>query len=177
MGEAQPAPAPDAAVKNGEHRSERFALGAFEEHFVEIVFRFEHGFSVAGVVGFFDDGEGAFEAGDLRIAGLFCEEARSEPFENSANGVDVAGFLDGKRADNRALVGDDRDEAFGFELAEGFANDGAGNAHHGDEFAFDETLAGIEAARDDGLAEFVEDLAAERSGGLGDSREDGSGTK
>jgi len=59
------------------------------------------------------------------------------------------------------LIGDDGYEAFGFELAEGFADDGAGNAHHGDEFAFDEALAGIEAAGDDGLAKFVEDLAAE----------------
>jgi hypothetical protein len=137
VGEAQPAPAPDAAVKNGEHRSERFALGAFEEHFVEIVFRFEHGFSLAGVVGFFDDGEGAFEARDLGLVGLLGKEAGGESFKNGANGLDITGFFDGEGADNRALVGDDGHETFRFELAEGFADDGAGNAHHGDQFALD----------------------------------------
>jgi len=175
--EAEAAPAPDAAVEDGKHGSERFAFCAFEEHFVEIVFRFEHGVCIAGVVGFFDDGESAFEARDLSLVSLFREQARGESFENGANGVDVAGFFDGECADDGALVRDDGYEAFGFELTEGFADDGAGNAHHGDEFAFDEALAGIEAAGDDGLAKFVEDLAAEWRGGLGDGREDGSGTK
>jgi hypothetical protein len=55
-------------------------------------------------------------------------------------------------------------------LAEGFADDGAGDAHHGDEFALDEALAGIESAGDDGLAEFVEDLSTEWRSGLGDGR-------
>jgi len=49
------------AVEDGKHGSERFAFCAFEEHFVEIVFRFEHRVYIAGVVGFFDDGESAFE--------------------------------------------------------------------------------------------------------------------
>jgi len=138
-----------------------------------LFFCFEHGLGVAGVVRFFDDGKRAIEARDLCVAGLFGEEARGESFENGANGVDVAGFFDGERADNRALVGNDGDEAFGFELAERFANYGARNAHHGDEFALDEALAGIEAAGDDGLAEFVENLAAEGRGGFGDSRESG----
>jgi hypothetical protein len=62
-------------------------------------------------------------------------------------------------------------------LAKGFADDGAGDAHHGDEFALDEALAGIEAAGDDGLAEFVENLATEGRGGLGDSRESRRGAK
>ena len=175
--EAEAAPAPDAAVEDGKHGSERFAFCAFEEHFVEIVFRFEHGVCIAGVVGFFDDGESAFEARDLSLVSLFREQARGESFENGANGVDVAGFFDGERADNWSFIGDNCHKAFGFELAKGFADDGAGNAHHGDEFAFDEALAGIEAAGDDGLAKFVEDLAAEWRGGLGDGREDGRGTK
>ena len=171
--EAKAAPAPDAAVKNGKHGGKRFTLRAFKEHFVEIVFCFEHGPGVAGVVRFFYDGKRAIEARDLRFAGLFSEEARGETLEYGANGVDVAGFFHGERADNRTFVGDDGDEAFGFELPKSFADDGAGDAHHGDEFAFDEALAGIEAAGDDGLAEFVEDLAAERGCGLGDSRESG----
>jgi len=74
VGEAEASPTPDAAVKNGEHRSECFAFGAFEEDLVEIIFGFEHGLGVAGVVGCFDDGEGAFEARDLRLIGLFSEE-------------------------------------------------------------------------------------------------------
>ena len=170
VGEAEASPTPDAAVKNGEHRSECFAFGAFEEDLVEIIFGFEHGLGVAGVVGCFDDGEGAFEARDLRLIGLFSEEARGEPFEDGANGVDVAGFFDGECADNWAFIGDNCHEAFGFELAEGFADDGAGDAHHGDEFALDEALAGIESAGNDGLAKFIENLATEGSGRLGDGR-------
>jgi len=54
--QAQAAPAPDAPMKNGEHGGERFAFCACEEDFVEIVFCFEHGLGVAGVVGFFDGG-------------------------------------------------------------------------------------------------------------------------
>ena len=169
--QTQAAPAPDTAVENGEHGGERFAFCALEKHFVEIVFCFEHGLRVARVVGFFDDGKRAFEAGDLWIACLFREEAGCEAFENGADGVNVAGFFDGEGADYWAFVGDDGDEAFGLELAKGFANDGAGDAHHGDEFAFDETLAGVEAAGDDGLAELVEDLATKRRGGFGDGRE------
>ena len=113
----------------------------------------------------------------MRLVGLFGEEACGESFEDGANGVDVAGFFDGERADNWSFIGDNCHEAFGFELAKGFANDGAGDAHHGDEFAFDETLAGVEAAGDDGLPKFVEDLATKRRGGFGDGRENGSGTK
>ena len=86
-------------------------------------------------------------------------------------------FLNGEGADNWTFIGDNRDQAFGFELAKGFADDGARDAHHGDEFAFDEPLAGIEAAGDNGLAEFVENLAAEGRGGLGDGRESGRGAK
>jgi len=171
--EAEPAPAPDAAMKNDQHGGERFAFRACKENFVEIVFCFEHGPGVAGVVRLFDGGEGAVEAGDLQFAGLFGEEARGKSFEHGANGVDVASFFDGEGADNRAFVGNDGDEALGFELAKGFANDGAGDAHHGDEFAFDEALAGIQAAGDNGLAEFVENLAAERRGGFVDGRESG----
>jgi len=173
VSETQAAPAPDAAVKNGEHGSERFAFCTFEEHFVEIVFCFEHGLRVAGVVRFFDDGKRAIEARDLRFAGLFGEEARGESFKDCANRVDVSGFFDGERANDGSFVGDDGDEAFGFELAKGFANDGAGDAHHGDEFALDEAFAGIEAAGDNGLAEFVENLAAKRRGGFGNGRESG----
>jgi len=113
----------------------------------------------------------------LCLIGLFGEEARGEPFENSSNGVDVAGFFDGEGADNRAFIGDNCHEAFGFELPEGFADDGARDPHHGDKFALDEALAGVKAAGDDGLSEFVENLATERRGGLGDGREDGSGAK
>jgi len=171
--EAEAAPAPDAAMKNGEHGGERFAFCAFDEHFVEIVFCVEHGLGVAGVVGSFDDGESAIEARDLRIAGLFGEQTCSKTFENGADGVDFASFLDGEGADNGAFVGNDGDEAFGFELAEGFADDGAGDAHHGDEFALDEAFAGIEAAGDDGLAELAENLAAEGRGGFRDGRESG----
>lgn len=171
--EAEAAPAPDAAMKNGEHGGERLAFCACEENFVKIVFGFEHGPGVAGVVGFFDDGKRAIKARDLRFAGLFGEEARGKSFEDGANGVDFASFFDGEGADNRALVGNDGDEAFRLELAEGFANHSAGDAHHGDEFAFDEALAGIETAGDDGLAEFIENLAAKGCGGFGDSRESG----
>ena len=113
----------------------------------------------------------------MRFAGLFSEEARSQTFKDGADGVDVAGFFDGERADNRTFVGNDGHEAFGLELAKGFANNGAGNAHHGNEFAFDEAFAGIQAAGDDGLAKFVEDLATEGRGGFGDGRESGGVAK
>src|SRR5258708_23816117 len=69
--EAESTPAPDAAMKNGEHGSERFALGSFEENFAEIVFCFEHGLRVAGAVRFFDNRKRAIEARDLLFAGLF----------------------------------------------------------------------------------------------------------
>jgi len=175
--EAEAAPAPDAAVEHDEHGCERFTFGAFEEHFVEIVFGFEHGLGVAGVVGFFNRGEGAIEAGDLRVARLFGEEAGGESFEDGANSVDVTSFFDSEGANDWALVGDDRDEAFRFELAEGFADDGAGNAHHGDEFALDEAFTRIKTAGDDGLAEFVKDLATKGRGGLGNGREGRRGAK
>ena len=173
VSEAEATPAPDAAMKNGEHGGERFTLGTFKEHFVEIVFGFEHGPGVAGVVSFFDGGESAIEARDLRFAGLFGEEARGKSFKHGADGVDFAGFFDGERADDRPFVGNNGDEAFGFELAKGFADDGAGDAHHGDEFPFDESLAGIEAASDYRLAKFVENLATEGRGGFVDGRESG----
>ena len=174
--EAEAAPAPDAAVKNSEHGSERLAFCAFKEHFVEIVFGFEHGLGVAGVVGFFNRGEGSIEAGDLRVTGLFGEKAGGEPFEDGANSVDVTSFFDREGPDYRSFIGDDRDEALGFELPEGFADDGAGNTHHGDQFALDEAFTRIEAAGDDGLAEFVKDLATKGRGGLGNGRECGGGT-
>ena len=104
---------------------------------------------------------------------MLGEEARGESFEHGANRVDFACFFDGERADNGAFVGNDGDEAFGFKLAKSFADDGAGDAHHGDEFAFDEAFAGIEATGDDGLAKFVEDLATEGRSGFGNGRESG----
>jgi hypothetical protein len=58
-------------------------------------------------------------------------------------------------------------------LAKSFTDHGAGNAHHGDEFALDEALAGIEAASDDGLPELIENLTTERRGGFGDGRKCG----
>ena len=164
-------------MKDGQHGGERFAFRACEEHFVEIVLGFEDGLGVAGVVGFFDDGEGALQVRDLHWAGLFREEAGCQTFQNGADGVDVAGFFDGEGADDWSFIGDNGHEAFGFELAEGFADDGAGDAHHGDEFALDEALAWVEAAGDDRLAKFIEDLAAERRGGFVDSRKGRRGTK
>ncbi len=113
----------------------------------------------------------------MRVAGLLGEKASGESFKHGANGVDFVGFFDGERADDRAFVGNNGDEAFGLELAKGFADNGAGDAHHGDEFALDESLAGIEAASDNGLAEFVENLATEGRGGFVDGRESGSAAK
>ena len=113
----------------------------------------------------------------MRLIGLFGEKARGEPFKHGSNGVDVAGFFDGECADNWSFIGDNCHEAFGLELAKGFADDGARDTHHGDEFALDEALAGIEAAGNDGLAEFVEDLSTEWRGGLGDRCKRGRRTK
>lgn len=177
VGEAESTPAPDAAMKDGQHGGKSFTLGAFEENFVEIVFGFEHFLGIPGVVGFFDDGEGSVETRDLSFTGLFGKEARGESFEHGADGVDVAGFFDAERADNWSFIRDDGDQAFGFELAKGFADDGAGDAHHGNQFALDEAFTRVEAAGDDGLAEFVENLATEGRGGFGDGRESGRRAK
>lgn len=174
---AESTPAPDAAVKDGEHGGKSFTLGAFEENFVEIVFGFEHLFGIAGIVGFFDSGEGSVETRDLSFTSLFGEEARGESFEYRTNRINVAGFFDAECADNWSFIRDDGDQAFGFELAKCFADDGAGDAHHGNQFALDEAFTRVEAAGDDGLAEFVEDLATEGRGGFGDGRESGRGAK
>ena len=175
--QAQPTPAPDPAVQDGEHGRKGFTLRTFKEHFVEIVFGNQHGRGVARIISFLDGGEGQFETHDLRLVSVFRKEAGRQAFENGADGINLSCFLDGERAHYRSLVGDDGYKAFGFQLAQGFADDGAGDAHHGDEFALDKALAGVEAAGDDGVAKFVEDLATERRGGLGDGREDRSGAK
>jgi len=105
---------------------------------------------------------------------MLGEQAGGQAFQHSADSVKIPRLLEGESADHRSFVRNNLDEALGFELAQSFADHSAGDAHHRNEFAFDEALAGIEPARDDGLAKFLENLTAERSRGFGDGGE-GSG--
>jgi hypothetical protein len=111
------------------------------------------------------------------IIGVFDKKASGQSFQNGADGVKIAGFFYGESANNRTLIGDDRDQSLGLKLTKGFADDGSRNTHHGNELTFYEAFSWVEAARDDGLTEFVEDLLTKRRGQFGDDGESGLGAQ
>ena len=171
MRPSQGTPAPDPSMQRAEHGGERGTFSPFEKRLVETVFGLEHFRGVSGIVGLFHDLERPFQPRDLRVAGLFHKEARREALEDSANRVKIARFFHRQGAHDWSFIGNHSDEAFGLQLTQGFANDRARNSHHGDQFAFQKPVTGIQSTGNDGLAQFVEDLAAKRRGRFGDGRE------
>ena len=162
------APAADLPMEQADHRGKRLAARAGKKNIIKTIFGFENLLGIVRIIRFRGLDQSLFELLNFVRLRLFGEQARGESFENSANRVQVAGFFESERADDGALVGNDNDEPFGFQLTERLANDGARNAHHGNELAFNQAFAGTQAARKDGLAELMENLAAEGSRGLGD---------
>ena len=171
VSETDGAPTADAPVKHSDHRRKGRAAGGIEEHIVETVLGFEDFLRIAGVVSLGSSDQRFLELLNLGQSGLLGKQSGGESFKNRADGIEVPGFLDGHSANNGALVRNDGDEPFRLELAKGFADDRAGNPHHRNQLTFDEALARMETARNNGLAELVENLAAQRGCGFGNGRE------
>ena len=80
---------------------------------------------VAGIVSLFHALERLLQPRDLRVVGLFHKEASRQSLQDSANGVKIARFFHRQGANDWSFIGDDGNEALGFQLTQSFANDGA----------------------------------------------------
>ena len=109
MSESHRAPAPDSTVEHAKHGGESCAFGSFKQGLVERILCFEHFVGVGRFVCGLESGECLFKARNLVIIGVFDKKASGQSFQNGADGVKIAGFFYGESANNRTLVGDDRD--------------------------------------------------------------------
>ena len=95
---------------------------------------------------------------------MLGEEPRRKPFQHRTDLIQVLRLGLRERAYYRPLVGNDRDQPLGFELAQRFPDHRARHLHHLGQLAFDEPGAGREPAFDDRPAQRIHDLLAERRG-------------
>ncbi|CFO01615.1 Uncharacterised protein [Bordetella pertussis] len=143
----------DARVEQTQGGGQRLVAGPVEQLLVERVLGGDLLQRRAAREGALERLEGLLQGGELGFGGVFGEQLAGQAFQFLAHLVDAARLFGRQPLDHRAAVRNDDDQAFGFELAQRFAHQGAADAGHFAEFAFGQAFARAEPANQDGVAD------------------------
>src|SRR5690606_1195058 len=99
-----------------------------------------------------EDLKGLAQRIELGFAGVLGEQLTGQALELLAYLVDALRLLRRQSRDHRATVGDDQNQTFGFQLAQGFSYQRAADAGHFAELALGQPLAGAKATDQNSIA-------------------------